>query len=183
MGCDDGSAEDEMILTPPNHLLVTFWLPSGWSTARVLSIETWIFSAPQLSYKVLIIEGATEVFSQTRTAGGTGWDQISGVNVQVDVNFAVAIEFLNNGGPGIGLDQSGQGCSSYENPTGDYHFLEDANVMIHVQVEQFQQQPVGGVVMPTNTLAILGPWLAVIGLVGGIGAVAVVAQKRRRDQC
>jgi hypothetical protein len=39
--------------------------------------------------------------------------------------------------------------------------------------------PVGGVVMPANTLAIVAPWLAVIGLVGCIGTAVVVARKRR----
>jgi hypothetical protein len=39
--------------------------------------------------------------------------------------------------------------------------------------------PVGGVVMPTNNFAIVTPWLAVIGLVGCVTAVAVVAKKRR----
>jgi len=37
---------------------------------------------------------------------------------------------------------------------------------------------VGGVVMPANTLAILMPWLAVIGVVGCIGTAVVVAKKR-----
>jgi hypothetical protein len=38
---------------------------------------------------------------------------------------------------------------------------------------------VGGVVMPVNMFAVLGPWLAVIGLVGCIATVVVVAKKRR----
>jgi hypothetical protein len=38
---------------------------------------------------------------------------------------------------------------------------------------------VGGLVTPVNTLAILGPWLAIIGLVGCISTVVVVAKKRR----
>jgi hypothetical protein len=37
---------------------------------------------------------------------------------------------------------------------------------------------VGGVVEPANTFALLSPWLAVIGLAGCIGTVAVVARKR-----
>lgn len=37
---------------------------------------------------------------------------------------------------------------------------------------------VGGVVMPTNTLTVLGPWLALVGLVGCISVVVVVAEKR-----
>lgn len=40
--------------------------------------------------------------------------------------------------------------------------------------------PVGGVVMPANTFAIAAPWLAIVGLVGCIGTVAVVAKKREK---
>jgi hypothetical protein len=40
-------------------------------------------------------------------------------------------------------------------------------------------RPVGGVVMPTNTLAITAPYLALAGLVAVVSAV--VAVKRRRD--
>jgi hypothetical protein len=39
--------------------------------------------------------------------------------------------------------------------------------------------PVGGVVLPTNTLVILAPYLALAGLVIAVSAVVVV--KRRRD--
>jgi hypothetical protein len=38
---------------------------------------------------------------------------------------------------------------------------------------------VGGVVIPVRTFAVLAPWLAVIGLVGCIGTIAVVVKKRR----
>jgi hypothetical protein len=38
---------------------------------------------------------------------------------------------------------------------------------------------VGGCVQPVNTFALLSPWLAVIGLVGCVGTVVVVAKKRR----
>ena len=38
---------------------------------------------------------------------------------------------------------------------------------------------VGGCVQPVNTFALLSPWLAIIGLVGCIGAVVVVAKKRK----
>jgi hypothetical protein len=40
-------------------------------------------------------------------------------------------------------------------------------------------QPVGGVVIPADKLAIVAPWLAVIGLVGCIGVVGVVLKKHR----
>ncbi len=39
--------------------------------------------------------------------------------------------------------------------------------------------PVGGCVQPVNNLAILPPWLVVIGLVGCSATVVVVARKRR----
>jgi hypothetical protein len=39
---------------------------------------------------------------------------------------------------------------------------------------------VGGALMPANTLALLSPWLAVIGLVGCISTVALVTKKRRQ---
>jgi hypothetical protein len=37
---------------------------------------------------------------------------------------------------------------------------------------------VGGAVATVNAFSILAPWLAVIGLVGCMGAVVVVAKKR-----
>jgi hypothetical protein len=40
-------------------------------------------------------------------------------------------------------------------------------------------QPVGGVVMPTNTLAVTAPYLALAGLVIAVSAVVLV--KKRRD--
>jgi hypothetical protein len=37
---------------------------------------------------------------------------------------------------------------------------------------------VGGAVVPANTLALVAPWLAVIGLVGCVGTAVVVRKKR-----
>jgi hypothetical protein len=39
-------------------------------------------------------------------------------------------------------------------------------------------QPVGGVVMPANTFAMVSPWLALVGVVGCIGTVVVLARRR-----
>jgi hypothetical protein len=39
-------------------------------------------------------------------------------------------------------------------------------------------EPVGGAVMPVNTLATLGPWLVVVGVVACIGTAVVFAKKR-----
>jgi len=42
------------------------------------------------------------------------------------------------------------------------------------------EEAVGGVVMPANTLALAAPWLAVIGAVGCLGTIVVVARKREK---
>ena len=39
---------------------------------------------------------------------------------------------------------------------------------------------VGGCVQPVNTFALLSPWLAVIGLVGCVGTVVVIAKKHEK---
>jgi hypothetical protein len=54
----------------------------------------------------------------------------------------------------------------------------DGNFLIRVDIDPIVA-PVGGIVAPVNTFAVLAPWLAVIGLVGCIGTVVVVAKKRR----
>jgi hypothetical protein len=43
-------------------------------------------------------------------------------------------------------------------------------------------RPVGGFVEPLNTLAVLAPWLAVIGLVGFIGTVVAVAKSWKKRE-
>jgi hypothetical protein len=66
--------------------------------------------------------------------------------------------------------------------------LANARVTVHLALEESvvcdfinERIAVGGVVAePVKTFAILGPWLAVIGLVGCISTVVVVAKKRRR---
>ena len=40
------------------------------------------------------------------------------------------------------------------------------------------QKAVGGFIEPVNKLAIVAPWLVVIGLLGCIGTVVLVAKKR-----
>jgi len=47
------------------------------------------------------------------------------------------------------------------------------------QTVAFCPSPVGGFVESVNAFTILAPWLAIIGLVGCIGTVVVVARKRQ----
>ena len=52
------------------------------------------------------------------------------------------------------------------------------NVLVRVDIGDHNAPAVGDIVMPMNTAAVLGPWLVVIGLVGCIGTIVVVAKKR-----
>jgi hypothetical protein len=59
--------------------------------------------------------------------------------------------------------------------------VEDGIVLLPTFVYSVSNvSPVGGVVMPADTFALVAPWLAIVGLVGCIGTVVVVAKKRRQ---
>jgi len=49
---------------------------------------------------------------------------------------------------------------------------------VPLQTVTFCPSSVGGAVLAANTLAVLAPWLAVIGLAGCIGSAVVIAKKR-----
>jgi hypothetical protein len=66
---------------------------------------------------------------------------------------------------------------------------EDSEGQLLISEAEFQvgydgsnESPVGGVISPVNTLAVLAPWLVVIGLVGCIGTVVVVAKPWRKPE-
>ena len=60
--------------------------------------------------------------------------------------------------------------------------LEDDFLLLPTFVYSISNvSPVGGVVMAMNTIAVLAPWLAVIGLVGCIGTVVVAVARKRRE--
>jgi hypothetical protein len=74
-----------------------------------------------------------------------------------------------------------------------FDFLPGEGVIVHYRMSEdlvtctltncplgdCPEEAVGGVVTTANTLALVAPWLAVIGLVACIGTVVVVARKRR----
>jgi hypothetical protein len=49
--------------------------------------------------------------------------------------------------------------------------------MIRAEIDSIAA-PVGGVALPVNTFALVSPWLAVIGAVGCIATIVVIARKR-----
>lgn len=60
------------------------------------------------------------------------------------------------------------------------------HLLIRVEVDQpapppfSTTGPVGGFMEPVNKVAVLAPWLGVIGVVGCISAVVVIAKKRKK---
>jgi len=80
-------------------------------------------------------------------------------------------------------------CAGLNNlpPTSFFEYIPGGVIITITEVDgvdcTFTNSPiapaVGGVVIPANTLSLVSPWLAVIGLVGCIGTIVVVAKKRR----
>jgi hypothetical protein len=99
----------------------------------------------------------------------TGVDCVDDVSVGSIANFeyvqgGVTISILN---PQQNCPDEGQGAICF--------------VLITCTFTNSPVSPsVGGVVIPANTLAILMPWLAVIGVVGCIGTIVVIAKKREK---
>jgi hypothetical protein len=99
------------------------------------------------------------------------------------------------------LSVSGETGCMFENLASQYAFVTGAGFTLNLQLlthngacsiqsnegDAFQLPtltfgnvpPVGGVMMPTNTFALVSPWLAVIGVVGCVGTIVVVAKKRQ----
>jgi hypothetical protein len=74
------------------------------------------------------------------------------------------------------------GASGSYSVTVSYFGQASALVQFTVSQPQRPSVPVGGVVAPVNTFVILGPWLAVIGVVGCIGTVVAVAKPWKKRE-
>jgi len=107
---------------------------------------------------------------------------VGGINIQSEVTGN-----LNNPGPGCTLSNL---VSQYASVTGAGPNLNlqllantgtcNAGELDLVLTFGNAAAAVGGVVIPVKAFAVLAPWLAVIGVVGCIGTVFVVAKKRRQ---
>jgi hypothetical protein len=167
---------------------VWFSLPSGVFAARLLYVR-FDWTADPLSLVVHItgsnhVTELTAPITLTLPSFGTGCPagwlvcggfDVSGLGIAVTGDFYVVLERVT-GDPthdAVNSGHSFQGASLAALTTvsgGDWSIRVDIDPISPV---------VGGLVMPVNTLAVLGPWFAVIGLVGCVTAVAVVAKKRR----
>jgi hypothetical protein len=106
--------------------------------------------------------------------------------VPADVTY-VFTELVSENPPGwvfkdITCEQiagNGQTGWEIEGPSVTIHH-DTANDIVFCSFTNRGPSPaVGGVPAPVNTVTILAPWLAVVGLVGCIGTVVVVAKKHQ----
>jgi TolB protein len=165
------------------------WSPDGTKIAFVRSGQVWVLtvggSASQLltkssthpcwspdGSKIVYDSTVSEIWvvdadgnndhSTGVTGGSPNWSP-DGTKIAFDLTFA-SIHVMNADGSG----------AADLTPT-----MPDAESPDWQRLPQ-PSAPVGGNVQPVNAFAALAPWLAVIGLVGCIGTVFVVAKKRRQ---
>jgi len=179
---DDGTAESGLTAEPPIEHAVRFSLQPGWSSAKILIARYFIWSNPDTFRLHIYGSGVTDPALDV-TPAGTGWFDVdlSSYNIVVSGDFYISIEYLSTIPP-IGRDITGPiDLRSYakEPPGFLWEVTANTDLMIRAVVDPIAFAAVGGVVIPTNKLEILTPYLALAGLVIAVSAVVVV--KKRRD--
>jgi len=190
---DDGTAEGEAYHLQ-NYIAVRFSAPAGSVLLRIAYYRVYA-TATAFDLYVLGSDGQTVLFGpqSTTPVGPEGWFYVD-VNMVVPGDFYAAI-YWPLPDPFLGVDTDNGGQTFYSNTIGNwmnYHCIGSGfpppqfscNLMVRAEVEPATPsgEPVGGVVISTNTLALLSPWLAVISLVGCIGAVVVVAKPWKKPE-
>jgi hypothetical protein len=183
---DSDSWFDEYSLDVGESLAVRFVLSDfvPWSEARIVRVAFYI-EMGSAAFRVHIRGNLgtncngldVTTFDVTPHALGWNYYDVSGGAV-VSGEFCVVAEWLTAGSPSIGLSNPPLGSGhSYRYQGGLWYHDTGYDDMIRAYADPLVL-PVGGVVVPANTFALVSPWPAVIGLVGCIGTAAVVAKKR-----
>jgi hypothetical protein len=180
---DDGTAENGWDGDIGIEHAVRFSLKPGWSSAKILIARFFIYSNPD-TFRLHIYGSSVTDPALDVTPAGTGWFDVdlSSYNIVVSGDFYISIEYVVPSAPAIGMDTTGpidlRTCSR-EPPELLWEISESSDLMIRAVVDPVAIAAVGGVVVPTNKLEILTPYLALAGLLAVVSAVVVV--KRRRD--
>jgi len=193
---DDGSAEDTFFVPSAGYCYGNRFVqgesnwPAGWSSVRVLTARFYVNSEQgSLQVRIRVLDSAKNnlmtPLTLTHPHPTVWWDvDLSAYDVVASGEFYLVWQQVEMMTAGPGGDISGFKSRSYRGASPTTWILDpnQDNFLIRAVVENATpaSAPVGGVVMPTNTFALVSPWLAVIGLVGCIGTVVVVAKKRRR---
>lgn len=191
---DDGTSENYVFsMFVGARYAVRFSLPSGWSAASVVGVKfyTWREGSAMVHIYGSLSDGCAGVDLQSFSMNFNlnSWNEQTGLTgVTVTGDFCVAAEYTAENFPQFGLDSivapevdpqttwiSEPGSATWSHlvfPSPPPYIF-----MIRAWVGPAGPAPVGGVLMPANTLALVAPWVAVIGLVGCIGTIVVVAKK------
>jgi len=172
-----------------NTYAVLFSLPAGWSSATLSGAEVWVWQGFSVVLHVESSPGLDALMPALPiTLTGDGWHTYPLTTTKITGEFYIAIEDNSGGAGRIGGASGSDATHSYWGPVaGPWTTQKSCRtepsryypLMIRALVDPVAPAaPVGGLVIPANTLAIVAPWLAVIGLVG-ISTIVVVAKKRR----
>ncbi|OGD52525.1 hypothetical protein A3K80_09045 [Candidatus Bathyarchaeota archaeon RBG_13_38_9] len=124
------------------------------------------------------LPGTTPVIFTTTTGGWIDID-LSGMNIFVSGDFWIAYKWLDTGArPCIAYESSAPNGRSYDGSPGSWTTFAN-DYLIRAEVDP-ASATVGGVVVSTNSLEILAPYLALAGLVIAVSAVVVV-KRRNKD--
>jgi hypothetical protein len=177
---DDGTPERGMGNPANQYMAVRFSLP--FAPARLVMARFWPYQiVGDITVHIFDGDGVTPLTSAfifTLSIVGN-WNDAP-LNIVVTGDFYIAVQWIGEY-PDIGYDTTPPviGRSYFGTPGNWGNPVGTLDSMIRAEVDAIGA--VGGVVVPVNTLAVLAPWLAVIGLVA-IGTLVVVAKKREKTK-
>jgi len=183
---------------------VKFSMPSGWTKAYIYTIKFYIYridlTGPQ-TFKSSFYDsdGKTKLPYPTTEVGpltSTGWLEIdvTSNNIEVSGDFYISYVGQTPNPSTIALDTENRPVDTYYWDSGTKQWKSWGNIVhafIRVEVSQDPSptptptptpatlEPVSGLVMSTNKLEILAPYIIVAGLIAAVSTIYIV--KRRKD--
>ena len=176
-----------------NTYAVLFSLPDGWDGATLSGAEVWVWQGFSVVLHVESSPGLDDLMPALPIAlAGGGWHTYPLTATKITGAFYIAVEDASGGvgriggasgsdhthsywGPVAGPWSTELSCRTIAGSTSKYY-----PIMIRALEDPIvPPAPVGGIVMPANNFVTVAPWLAIVGLIGCVGTVVVVAKKRR----
>jgi len=171
------------------YYAVLFSLPDGWSSARLLKAR--FYKVPgqgdtDVRVHIFGSDGSTPLTSAFvfDMAVDNAWNDadLTAKNIVVTGDFYIAVQWMSNADPWIGLDTSttGRSYSSNDVSPPNWQLMGDTyNVQLMIRAVIDPVRAVGGILHSVDKLALLSPYLALVGL-AGVVTVAVAATRRRK---
>jgi hypothetical protein len=186
---DDGGAEVGWGLDTGDMYAVLFSLPFAGS-AKLLSVRAYVVGCDECGGWLVHVTDSAHVelaapfmSPSPNPTNIPGWLEIPISGTVVPTDFYVVLEWVQTTDIGLGVDVDTPNMRSYLYEHGTWTLLDGARpwtLMIRAYVDPYTPPaPVGGIVIPVDMIAVLAPWLVVIGLVGCISTVIVIAKKRQ----